>query len=256
MALPVINTPKLSYARGVGECLQRNNLTSFSTPDMLKTAADHASDLIHVDGHGNIDPNSVMKAASFMIELSTRLINEGKTASVNAGVSLCASETSAYDDLLYKVACNVTREKIASDMGPLANGGQHLVNNTIGSPVDPAAAQENMHRPPGYAHLPQMGAGNFSEPQAARVGVEMPHPGAADMSPANGAAEASKAAHYQQVAAFVVPRLPSIMPMQEKVAAVQQAAQMDPSHIPTYLNNIHAHYSQQTAGAVLGAFNR
>jgi hypothetical protein len=166
---------KLSYARGIGEFLQRNGAVQFASPDDLRYACDKVAGelmttepfVVRRDGsvHTNQLPaDEVQKIAGTLVKMSEYLRSQGKTAADPSAVSL-ATPAAAYGDLLEKVAAAATV-------------GMSTQKNDLSSAAAATneAKQEAQKRPDGYALVGQ-GNTNFSESSDKRVGQEEPHPG-------------------------------------------------------------------------------
>lgn len=129
--------------------------------------------------------------------------------------------------------------------GSLIQGGDK--GNTPGqaAAVTEMGALDLKQRPEGYAKV-QPGGANFSEPQAARIGLEKTPdvtPGRT-ISGTNSVIEASKAAAFmdlfRKTAAEVVPWLPEQLNDDQKVAAVRHMMGMDPNERLAYVTSVKA----------------
>ena len=192
------NVTRQAYARGVGEYLQQAGITNIPTAALLKEACAYAAGALQAEPSESAVPNDeCIKVAAYIQDYDQRLRATGKFASNARPASIAGSISDAYGDLVaqtYKLA-------MESAGGGLVQGtGSTVTPNTINNSPDAAAVLE-AHRPEGYAHVGQ-GNANFKEPQAARIGIEQPHPlaptgvgGAAT----NSVVEASKTATLNQL---------------------------------------------------------
>ncbi len=153
--------------------------------------------------------------------------------------------------------------KVASKLIGLP--GDHKNTAAAAAKTDTVAELDKKQRPAGYAVVGQ-GNANFKEPQAARVGVETPHPAApAAKAPGgpNSVIDASKAAQLtEKEAAFVAlfdecandvgSYLPASLPQEMKVAALRHMIGMDHDERQEYLNGLHAEKTADLA-AMLAA---
>jgi len=115
---------------------------------------------------------------------------------------------------------------------------------------DAVAKLDQKQRPQGK-YLVGQGNANFSEPQSARVGKEMPHPNGPKNSPAgtNSVIQASKSAAEQEEEAFVTlfkktaadvgPYLPGKMSEDEKIAAIMRMIGFSHNERQAHLNELH-----------------
>jgi hypothetical protein len=190
---------KLSYARGIGEFLQRNGAVQFASPDDLRYACDKVAGelmttepfVVRRDGsvHTNQLPaDEVQKIAGTLVKMSEYLRSQGKTAADPSAVSL-ATPAAAYGDLLEKVAAAATV-------------GMSTQKNDLSSAAAATneAKQEAQKRPDGYALVGQ-GNTNFSESSDKRVGQEEPHPGqdVSEGMSSNSIVQATKAGSIKEV---------------------------------------------------------
>jgi hypothetical protein len=121
-------------------------------------------------------------------------------------------------------------------------------NNLANSP-DPLAKLDAKHRPEGYAHVGQ-GNANFSEDQAARIGLEKKPDVKPNLSPggSNSITEASKVSEEQEKAYLAVfekcasdvgAYLPTSLTEEEKVAAIDSMIEMDHGARQAKLTELH-----------------
>lgn len=354
---------KQAYARGIGEYLQRVGALQVPSEPLLKQACDAASYLITTEPayYGVLDDDAT-KVANALIQFNDDLQRQGKTAADPSAISLGRDVRVAIGDLIEKTAAAVMDSPhldLAANTTSTITGTRTDQGNLLADSVQ-AEAKLDAHRPEGYAVVGQ-GNTNFSEPQAARVGIEQPHPlaptGVGGAS-SNSVMQASKAAavalrlrklamgeappygstivggdanqgnlnadsynaeammdiadrpenyglvgqgnagiqdiptsaevgsesvqpnaptppggapsnsvtqataksarwqrHFEETAREIEPRLPSQMPMDQKVAAIKRAMSMEPSEQYVFLEKIAHEYGQarDTVGNVLGS---
>jgi len=163
----VPNITRQSFARGVGEYLQRSGVTKIPTHDMLKQACAVASYEISIEPSADAVPwEDTIKVAQHLVQFDRQLKSTGKFASVNQGASIGQNARLAYGDMVEGVM------KLAMESGPSANAEAMLDD-----------------RPENYALVGQGGNTNIGEDDTARVGQEMAHPKA----PSHGGAGSNSA---------------------------------------------------------------
>jgi len=149
------------------------------------------------------------------------------------------------------------REEIRKIAGSLIQGGDKGNTFAQAAKVTEIGALDQKQRPEGYAQVSPGGA-NFSEPQAARIGLEKKPdvlPGRT-VSGTNSVIDASKAAAedpftalFKKTAAEVVPHLSTALNDEQKVAAVRHMMGMDASERATYIESVKSASEKQVSPA-------
>ena len=180
---------KKAYARGIGETLQRRGIVQFSSPQMLKTAADSAASLISDEPAESAVSNAdCFKVAEHLSQVNNALRARGKTASFPQGVTIATDVNTALGDMITKLAADVMGGSTAVGMGDHANTPGAAAENSD------LARKDLLERPEDYARI-MPGGGNIDEDIDAILGAEQPHPKApADALGTNSVIQASKAA--------------------------------------------------------------
>ena len=188
---------KIAFARGVVQGLQRANITAYNHREGVNKLAFEAAKLLSVDpAIAEVPQADVLKIAEYFNAWDHQLAQVGKTASTYGSPVFYTSEDEAIGDLMAKTArrvyANVTGTSVSEPQPQ-----NDLMNAAMQTNLGQA---EQARRPEEYANVGQ-GNTNFSEPQAARVGVEQPHPHQQGGSEGttNSAAESSKAAHVRNI---------------------------------------------------------
>jgi hypothetical protein len=146
-----------------------------------------------------------------------------------------------------KKASEALYSEVRKIAGALIKGGDKGNTFDQAAKTTEVGALDKKQRPEEYAHVGQ-GNANFSEPQAARVGLEKKP----DVTPSrtvsgsNSVIEASKAASYSaeflalfnKCAAEVVPQLPTNLSDEQKVAAVRHMMGMDEGERAEYITSV------------------
>lgn len=174
-----ISATKLAYARGVVNYLQQQGVTNFSNPTQMRDAAEYVctkvafEDTFAQDDNGQlfnyaVPTASVSKVAAALIELNNALNARGvKTASTRGAI--IQNEQDAIGDLVYSVK--------SAMMGTVVVDGDSSQNNSLVNSAQAEAQLELSRRPVGFANAHgRLGSAVPNYPQAARVGLEMPHP--------------------------------------------------------------------------------
>lgn len=192
---------KKAYARGIGEALQRQGRIQFPNNETLKTAADHAAQLIEAEpSQDYISDGECMKVANYLAQVNDGLRQRGKTASWPQSVSLAVDGRTAFGDLIQKVAAEVAGQP--GGQAPTAVGmGDHSNDLTAAAGVSDLGAKEQRERPDNYAYVGQ-GNANLSESESARHGVEQDHPQkpkSVGGASGNSVTQASKSASIQSL---------------------------------------------------------
>ncbi len=187
---------KKAYARGIGNQLQARGILQLPSPRLLKEACDVVARGISVDPAQEAVPTrDCIKLAEALVSYNNSLRSQGKTASYPQEALINHSVDSAIGDLLEKIASAALAEQTGDHNTAIRGDGQH--ENTLEAAADESemGAQELHRRPSGYAMVGQ-GNANFSEPAAARRGLEIPHPDqfAHEGAASNSAVDASKSA--------------------------------------------------------------
>lgn len=181
---------KTTFARGVGNYLQRTGATAIPTVGLLKQACDIAAEAISVEpALYSVPIEDTYKVASYIQQFADALQERGKFASGGAQPTLDVSDQMAYGDIIQRTV------KMAASS--IITGAPTPPNNIANSP-DSAAVLE-AHRPEEYAHVGRGGANiDGVVPAGAVIGRETPHPlapqGVGGAS-SNSAVRASKNAH-------------------------------------------------------------
>jgi hypothetical protein len=142
-------------------------------------------------------------------------------------------------------------------------GGDANQGNLNADSYNAEAMMDIADRPENYALVGQGNAGISDVPNSAEVGSESVQPNAPTPpggAPSNSVTEATaKSArwqrHFEETARDISPRLPSAMPMDQKVAAIKQAMSMEPSEQYVFLEKIAHEYGQtrDSVGNVLSS---
>jgi len=159
-----------------------------------------------------------------------------------------AGSNSLLHDVGHKAASlDAELKKIANKLVGLHDG--HDKNKlTDAAKYDQLAALDQKNRPQGK-YLVGQGNANFSEPQAHRVGAEMPHPNGPKNSPSgtNSVIEASKTSEedaflllFKKTASDVGPYLPGTLNDDEKVAAITRMIGYDHGARQSFLDSLYA----------------
>jgi len=180
-----------------------------------------------------------------------------------------ASKAAAVADRLRKLAMGVHPSPDSPVHGTTIIGGDPNQQNTSADSYNAEAMMDLADRPENFALVGQGGAGIQDVPNSAEVGSESVQPNAP--TPPGGAAMNSvtqataKSArwqrHFDETAREMGQRLPSHMPMDQKVAAVKRAMSMEPAEQDRFVQKIAAEYGQHrdSIGNVLnslGMLNR
>lgn len=127
---------------------------------------------------------------------------------------------------------------------------------TDAAKVDTLAQLDHKNRPQG-TYLVGQGNANFSEPQAHRVGKEMPHPNGPKNSPSgtNSVIEASKTSEedaflvlFKKTAEDVGPALPKSLSDDEKVAAISRMIGFDRDARQAYITELYTKQAESEEG--------
>jgi len=179
----VPNITRQSFARGVGEYLQRSGVTKIPTHDMLKQACAVASYEISIEPSAGAVPwEDTIKVAQHLVQFDRQLKSTGKFASVNQGASIGQNARLAYGDMVEGVM------KLAMESGPSTiMDGKPGQKNLLSDSANAEAMLDD--RPENYALVGQGGNTNIGEDDTARVGQEMAHPKA----PSHGGAGSNSA---------------------------------------------------------------
>jgi hypothetical protein len=165
----VTNITKQSFARGIGESLQRSGTTSIPTPELLKHACQLASHEITVEPSEMAVPHDqCIKVAQQLVAFNNQLFASGKVASGSPPALIGNDEVSAYGDMLQ----NLYKHAMAG--APVITGNKPEQQNLMANVVN-AEKVLDAHRGEGYAHVGQ-GNTNLGETEAARIGEELKHP--------------------------------------------------------------------------------
>ena len=180
---------KKTYARGIGEACQRSGIIQYPDGNLLKEACDMFSVHLETDpAVASVPHAEAIKVAQELVLYNDELRAHGKTASAGRPI-IGESAHTAFGDLIYKIA-----EAATSGTGStLGGGGVANQPNTLTNAASAEAKVLESHRGENYAVVGE-GNANFSEPQAARVGTEQPHPMAPQSAGTNSVEAASKAA--------------------------------------------------------------
>jgi len=250
---------KIAFARGVVQGLQRANITAYNHREGVNKLAFEAAKLLSVDpAIAEVPQADVLKIAEYFNAWDHQLAQVGKTASTYGSPVFYTSEDEAIGDLMAKTArrvyANVTGTSVSEPQPQ-----NDLMNAAMQTNLGQA---EQARRPEEYANVGQ-GNTNFSEPQAARVGVEQPHPhqqgGSAGTT--NSAAEASKVASvwdtlYATTRSYVNTKLAQDYSVrlnagdQDKVT--RQLITQDPATHDEFLFKVATHVKNQHAQTVGG----
>jgi len=153
------------------------------------------------------------------------------------------------------------REAVRKIAGALIQGGDKGNTFAQAAQTTEVGALDAKQRPEN-AYRVSPGGANFSEPQAARVGVEKKHPEAPANSPGgtNSVIQASKAASedelfmelFRKTAADVGPYLPATLTGEEKLAAVRSMMGHDRDGRQAILDSLYAKVAvdQKKAGDI------
>lgn len=165
-----------------------------------------------------------------------------------------AGSNSVNEDAKKSAALQAIIEKHANKLVGL-HEGKHQNSPAAAAQHDALAKLDQKNRPDGKYHVGQ-GNANFSEPQAHRVGKEMPHPSAPSNSPAgtNSVIHASKSAAELEQDAFLTlfkkcaedvgPYLPNVLSDDEKIAAISHMIGFDHAGRQAYLDGLYKKASE------------
>ncbi len=234
------STPESAYGDLIRKVAASALIDSGGTPPNTLSDAAASDNIAAIEnkrrpqGYANVAPGG----ANFSEDAASRIGKEQKQVDLDTVAN--PSTTNSVIKATKAGSVLESLRKLSNTMGALVTEDDPAQQNKLELSTDNVAQMEAAQRPEGYANV---GAGNanIGEVEAARVGVEQPHPKqpvGVEGAATNSVIEATKAAEVQNLANILMPLLPTTMSPEEKIATVQRTAEIQPALREHYVREV------------------